>query len=54
MEWTGVRLDLEALEQLAEEYRKEMNQIEKEIIEMAGVEFNINSPKQIGEYFSIK
>ena len=49
MEWTGVRLDLEALEQLAEEYRKEMNQIEKEIIEMAGVEFNINSPKQIGE-----
>lgn len=49
MEWTGVRLDLEALEQLAEEYRKEMNQIEKEIIEMAGIEFNINSPKQIGE-----
>lgn len=49
MEWAGVRLDLEALEQLAEEYRKEMNQIEKEIIEMAGIEFNINSPKQIGE-----
>lgn len=49
MEWTGVRLDLKALEQLAEEYRKEMQQIEKEIIEMAGIEFNVNSPKQIGE-----
>lgn len=49
MEWTGVRVDLEALNQLKEEYRKEMQKIEKEIIEMAGIEFNVNSPKQIGE-----
>jgi DNA polymerase-1 len=49
MEWTGVRLDLKALEELSCQYSDELKKIEKEIIEMAGVDFNINSPKQIGE-----
>ncbi len=49
MEWTGVRLDLEALAELSKELSKELLQIEKEIIDLAGMEFNVNSPKQIGE-----
>ncbi|MFA6751875.1 MAG: DNA polymerase I [Fermentimonas sp.] len=49
MEWTGVRLDLEALDELSKQYTSELQQVEKEIIEMAGIDFNINSPKQTGE-----
>jgi DNA polymerase-1 len=49
MEWTGVRLDLDALAQLSEEFTAELQQVEAEIIAMAGEEFNVNSPKQIGE-----
>lgn len=49
MEWTGVRLDLKALEELSKQYTAELNEIEKEITEMAGFDFNVNSPKQIGE-----
>ena len=49
MEWCGVRLDLEALNELSEAYTGELREIEKEIIEMAGTDFNVNSPKQTGE-----
>lgn len=49
MEWTGVRLDLDSLSELSVELNEELQQIEKEIIDMAGIEFNVNSPKQIGE-----
>ena len=49
MEWTGVRLDLKALNDLSELYTSELKEVENEIIEMAGIEFNVNSPKQTGE-----
>ncbi|MBK5196599.1 MAG: DNA polymerase I, partial [Proteiniphilum sp.] len=49
MEWTGVRLDLEALNELSGLFTEELMTIEKEITEMAGTDFNVNSPKQIGE-----
>lgn len=49
MEWTGVRLDLNALSELSKELTNELVLVEKEIIEMAGLDFNVNSPKQIGE-----
>lgn len=49
MEWSGVRLDLGTLSELSKELNLELASIEKEIIEIAGVEFNVNSPKQIGE-----
>lgn len=49
MEWTGVRLDLDALNDLSRQYTEELLQIETEITTMAGTDFNINSPKQIGE-----
>ena len=49
MEWTGVRLDLEALRLLSIDLTKELANLETEIIEMAGIEYNVNSPKQTGE-----
>ena len=49
MEWTGVRLDLEALKELSGQYSVELESIELEIAAMAGMPFNVNSPKQIGE-----
>lgn len=49
MEWTGVRLDLDALTELSKEFTNELNLVEKEIIDMAGIDFNVNSPKQVGE-----
>ncbi|HQG08608.1 MAG TPA: DNA polymerase I [Dysgonamonadaceae bacterium] len=49
MEWTGVRLDLKALEELPKQLTEELSTIEHEIVQMAGIDFNVNSPKQIGE-----
>ncbi len=49
MEWTGVRMDLKALEELSKQYTEELQIVENEIIEMAGIDFNVNSPKQTGE-----
>ena len=48
MEWIGVRLDLEALKQLSIDLTKELSTLEAEIIEMSGMEYNVNSPKQTG------
>ncbi|RHR78080.1 DNA polymerase I [Bacteroides sp. AF16-49] len=49
MERNGVRLDTGALQQSSEHFTKKMNEIEQEIYALAGVEFNISSPKQVGE-----
>jgi DNA polymerase-1 len=49
MERNGVRVDTEALKQASAHFTERMNQIEQEIHELAGVEFNIASPKQVGE-----
>lgn len=49
MEWEGARLDLDALKELSDDLTQQLIAIEKEIIDMAGREFNVNSPKQTGE-----
>lgn len=49
MEITGVRLDVEALDQAAEEMRGRIEALEKEIFTLAGEEFNIGSPSKVGE-----
>ncbi|WP_372643591.1 DNA polymerase, partial [Ancylomarina sp.] len=49
MEFTGVKIDVPMLKAYAVELNIEVNAIEKEIIEMAGHEFNVASPKQLGE-----
>ena len=49
IEVTGVKLDTVALKQSSEELTAALNNLEKEIYELAGVKFNINSSKQVGE-----
>lgn len=49
MELSGVNLDTEALSKLSKELEGDIASLDKEIIELAGEEFNIASPKQLGE-----
>ena len=45
----GVLLDTKHLDDLSKEIHKKITALEKKIYELAGKEFNINSPKQLGE-----
>ena len=49
MEYKGVKLDTDTLKQSADILNEKAIILEKDIIELAGTELNINSPKQIGE-----
>ncbi len=49
MEERGIAVDVQFLKELGKEYHKNLSAIEKEIYRHAGREFNINSPKQLGE-----
>ena len=49
MEIEGINLDVKFLKKLSERTTIEMEDITKEIYELAGEEFNISSPKQLGE-----
>lgn len=49
LETNGVLLDTEALKQSSAHFTAQMQAIEKEIYQLAGCEFNIASPKQVGE-----
>ncbi|MDR2691576.1 MAG: DNA polymerase I, partial [Dysgonamonadaceae bacterium] len=49
MEEAGVRLDVAALKQSSEGLGKYLLEIEKTVYEMSGEEFNISSPKMVGE-----
>ena len=49
MERNGVRIDTEALKETSKHFTERMQAIEEEVHEMAGVDFNIASPKQVGE-----
>ena len=49
MEEYGIMLDKKYFRSLGAEYHKELDKLTKKIYQMAGTEFNINSPKQMGE-----
>ena len=49
MEFTGVKLDINVLKEMGENIKIKIEEITKEIHEIAGIEFNISSPKQLGE-----
>lgn len=49
MEKTGIKLDVEFLNSLSIKVEEEIAKIEKKVIRMAGVEFNLNSPTQLAE-----
>ncbi len=54
MERTGMRVDPEVLKQYEKTLKKELQELEKEIHDMAGMEFNISSPKQLGEVLFVR
>jgi len=45
----GVLIDTQVLSTLAKKYSEELNTIEKNVYKLAGREFNVSSPKQLGE-----
>ncbi len=48
MELKGIKIDASYLENLREDFSSRLDQIEKKIYQIAGEEFNIQSPKQLG------
>ena len=49
MEWTGVRIDSKELADLSDSFTGRLRKMEQEIYNLAGMEFNISSPMQVGE-----
>jgi len=49
MQYQGIYVDKEKLQEFGNELKTRLNELTSEIYELAGEEFNINSPKQLGE-----
>ena len=49
IERTGVKIDTEILSQISKELERMIENLGEEVYRLAGEEFNINSPKQLGE-----
>jgi DNA polymerase-1 len=49
MELTGIKIDNKILEESSVNITKEIQEIEKQVYELAGYSFNLASPKQLGE-----
>ncbi|MDY0881497.1 DNA polymerase I [Dongia soli] len=49
MECVGVKIDAPELQRLSADFAGRMAELEREIRELAGIDFNIGSPKQLGE-----
>ncbi len=54
MEKNGVKINVDFLKNLSREYHKKISTLEKKIWELAGEEFNVASPKQLGEILFTK
>ena len=48
MEYEGIKVDKEKLNELGLQFKEIIKKLESEIYEISGEEFNINSPKQLG------
>jgi DNA polymerase I len=51
IESAGMKVDIDALKTFSEFISKELAELQKKIYSIAGREFNIGSPKQVGEVF---
>lgn len=51
MEMAGMKVDVDALHTFSKHISKELAELQKRIYKIAGREFNIGSPKQVGEVF---
>lgn len=49
MEYTGINVDKDYLDELSSRWQKKLDIITERVYELAGEEFNINSPKQLGK-----
>ena len=49
LEFNGIKVDVNYLKKLSAQFEKKLKKIEKDIFTVAGKEFNIASPKQLGE-----
>ena len=49
MESEGVRINTEELRRIGDDLKERIELLQREIYDMAGMEFNLNSPKQLGE-----
>ena len=49
METEGIKIDINYLEKLDKEFEEDLEKLKKEIFKKSGEEFNLNSPKQLGE-----
>ncbi len=49
MEQSGIKVEANALRKLSADFEKRMGTLEREIHQVAGREFNVGSPKQLGE-----
>lgn len=49
MEFQGFKIDAPYLKRLEQEFKDELKVLERQILDLIGVDFNLNSPKQLGE-----
>ena len=49
MEYEGVMIDQKVLSTLSEGLKKDLESVQEDIFKLAGVSFNLNSPRQLGE-----
>ena len=49
MEIEGIKIDTSYLKKLDKEFEEDLGKLKKEIFKKSGEEFNLNSPKQLGE-----
>ncbi|UOS56610.1 DNA polymerase I [Helicobacter pylori] len=49
MEFQGFKIDVPYFKQLEQEFKNELHVLERQILELIGVDFNLNSPKQLSE-----
>ena len=54
MELTGIRVNKDYLIEMGKEINKKIDSTAKEIYSLAGEEFNISSPKQLGDILFVK
>ncbi|GAA7042789.1 DNA polymerase I [Helicobacter pylori] len=49
MEFQGFKIDVPYFKQLEQEFKNELHVLERQILDSIGVDFNLNSPKQLSE-----
>ncbi|WQX73880.1 DNA polymerase I [Helicobacter pylori] len=49
MEFQGFKIDAPYFKRLEQEFKDELHVLERQILDLIGVDFNLNSPKQLGE-----